>query len=103
MRCDVCRFDGSSWTDSDLRRTLDAVPTWFAHLQEDADDAVLADLGPHAAHLAALPRPADAGDLQDAVHTAWHVLADAGRVRHRSTPSARGRVVQVSTSPGGVP
>lgn len=97
MHCDVCRFDSSAWTDSDLRRTLDAVPTWFAHLAEGGDATELAS---HAAHLAALPRGvADA----DAVHTAWHVLADAGRVRHRATPSATGRVAQVSTSPGGVP
>lgn len=100
MHCDVCRFDASVWSDSDLRRTLDAVPTWFAHLTEGADDAVLADLRSHGAHLAALPR----GTVDvDAVHTAWHVLADAGRVRHRTTAPATGTVVQVSTSPGGVP
>lgn len=103
MRCDVCLFDADRWTDEDLRRTLDAVPAWSASLQEGAPDDVLADLAPHAAHLAALPRGAASADLVADVHTAWHVLADAGRVRHRGTPSATGRVVQVSTSGGGVP
>lgn len=100
MHCSVCRFDAAVWTDDDLRRTLDVVPLWFAALREGADDSVLADLAPHGAHLAALPR-----GVADpvAVHDAWHLLADAGRLRHRSTPPARGRVVRVSTSGGGVP
>ena len=36
-----------------------------------------------------------------AVHDAWHLLADAGRVRHRDTAPARGRLVRVGTSGGG--
>lgn len=100
MLCDTCRFDGSAWSASDLRRTLDAVPTWFAHLCEDAPPSVLADLESHAQHLAALP----SGTADErAVHEAWHLLADAGRVRHRGTRFASGRVTQVNTSPGGVP
>lgn len=104
MHCSVCRFDATLWTAEDLRRTLDVVPLWFAALSEGADDAVLADLVPHATHLAALPRGVpEPAALTTAVHDAWHLLADAARVRHRDTAPSRGRVIQVSTSAGGVP
>jgi MOSC domain-containing protein YiiM len=101
--CPTCAFDAAAWSASDLRRTLNDVAPWFRQLAEDAPTDVLAALEPMATQLAALPRGVvDA----EAVHTAWQLLGEAGRIRHTmgaGAPTDTGEVVQVSTSPGGVP
>ena len=103
MLCPTCLFDDAHWSRSDLQRTLDAVLPWFGQLAEGAPPDVAAALQPTADALAALPR--NVVDVH-AVHTAWRLLADAGRLRHAledGAPSRSGTVVQVNTSPGGVP
>lgn len=103
MPCSTCAFDLAAWSASDLRRTLNDVQPWFRQTAEDAPAEVSAALQPITDQLAALPRGVvDA----EAVHTAWRLLSEAGRVRHAlgaGAPSDAGTVVQVSTSPGGVP
>jgi MOSC domain-containing protein YiiM len=103
MPCSSCRFDAAHWSASDLKRTLNDVAAWFRQLCEGAPKDVLAALRPTAEQLAGLPRGVvDA----EAVHTAWHLLTDAGRLRHALGAGATrqtGEVVQVSVSPGGVP
>ncbi|MCA1710828.1 MAG: MOSC domain-containing protein [Actinobacteria bacterium] len=103
MPCPTCAFDVAAWSPSDLRRTLNDVEPWFRQIAADAPAPVVAALEPMWAELAELPRGVvDAG----AVHTAWRLLSEAGRLRHAmgaGAPSDAGTVVQVSTSPGGVP
>jgi MOSC domain-containing protein YiiM len=103
MRCETCSFDAAAWTESDLDGTLAAAEPWFGQLAEQARPDVLAALAPTAQRLAELPR---SGADIDAVHEAWELLAAAGRLRHAmgdGAPTATGVVVQISTSPGGVP
>lgn len=106
LTCDACRFDSRLWSASDLRRTLDAVGVFAAHLAEGAPAPVLEALAPMVAALPRSNRDPDAGPDAEAVHRAWHLLADMGRLRHAlgaGAPTRTGEVVQVSTSPGGVP
>lgn len=103
MRCPTCCFDASAWSMTDLDRTLSAVEPWFAQLVEGARPDVVDALAPTRQRLAALPR---SGPDAEAVHEAWRLLSDAGRLRHAmgdGAATATGSVVQVSTSPGGVP
>jgi MOSC domain-containing protein YiiM len=103
MRCPTCSFDAAAWSMTDLDRTLGALQPWFAQLIEGARPDVVAALAPARARLEALPR---SGTDVDAVHEAWRLLSDAGRLRHAlgdGAATATGTVAQVSTSPGGVP
>ena len=103
MRCPTCCFDPTEWSAGDLQRTLTSVVTpWFRLLSEDAPPDVVAALDPTGRELTAL----SARDDADTMHRAWRLLADAGRLRHvmgAGAPTQSGVVVQVSTSPGGVP
>jgi len=103
VRCPTCSFDATEWSAADLQRTLSSVVApWFRQLTEDAPAEVATAFEPTHREIAEL-----AGhDNADAMHRAWRLLADAGRLRHAmgaGAPSHSGRVVQVSTSPGGVP
>jgi MOSC domain-containing protein YiiM len=100
MPCATCSFDAAAWTDQDLQRTLDELPTWWRQLADGAPEDLLR---PYAEVIDALPRlVVDA----DAVHRGWHAIATAGRLKHVSGFGAAthtGRVEQVSASNGGVP
>ncbi|MDT7573464.1 MAG: hypothetical protein QOE05_3638 [Actinomycetota bacterium] len=103
MSCPDCGFDASAWSRSDLQRTLaHAVRPWFRQLVEGADPVVHAALAATEARLGELSR---AEPDADAVHEAWRLLGDAGRVRQARdrVGTTEGTVAQVSTSPGGVP
>ena len=103
MSCPTCGFDAAGWSRSDLQRTMQAIEPWFRQLSEGARPDVVTALDPIRAELSALPRDvADAG----VVHEAWRLLAQAGRLRHAmgdGPSAATGVLVQISTSPGGVP
>lgn len=100
MHCDACSFDADQWTDTDLERTLDVLPLWWADLAAGAPQEPLRQ---YAEVVAALPRRV--ADVA-AVHRGWHAIAEAGRVIHAlgaGAATTTGRVVQVSASGGGVP
>jgi MOSC domain-containing protein YiiM len=103
VRCPTCSFDPAQWSAADVQRTLNAVIVpWFHLLSEDAPADVAAALEPTRREIAALALRDDA----EAMHRAWQLLADAGRLRHASGAGAATQtatVQQVSTSPGGVP
>lgn len=103
MRCATCRFDSSLWSAGDLARTWRDLPHLVDALCEEAPFDVLDEL---AQLLGPVLDERSPGSDVDRVHAAMHALADAGRLRHRLGAGARtvtGRVVQVSTSGGGVP
>jgi MOSC domain-containing protein YiiM len=88
--CDVCGFRVGLWTEQDLERTLLMAP----HLANQTRYGVTADLTDLLAPL---------GDDPTDVHDVMHRLHLAGRRVHAATPTASGRVEQLSTSGGGVP
>ena len=103
MSCAGCGFDAAMWSPSDLQRTLaHAVVPWFRQLTEGATPAVRTALAGTEVRLEALSR-SEPGP--EAVHEAWRLLGDAGRVRQalERVSTTEGAVVQVNTSPGGVP
>src|SRR5436309_6568873 len=103
MSCPACGFDARPWSLSDLQRTLaHAVQPWFRQLVEGASPAVLTALAGTEARLEQLSR---SEPEPEAVHEAWRLLSEAGRVRQSidRVGTAEGTVVQVNTSPGGVP
>lgn len=102
--CDECRFDPAQWDDADARSTLRIVDIWFEWLADGAPPDIAADLQPDAERIAAISRDhATYDETLREVHTAWHALAHAGRIRHRETPPQHGTVVQINSSRGGVP
>jgi MOSC domain-containing protein YiiM len=100
-RCDTCRFDASQWTAQDLAGTLPHVRAMAAHLSENASADVAARLAK-----VLLPLQSPPAEQLAAVHQAWHLLSDAGRLRQEAgegAPATTGVVEQVSVSQGGVP
>jgi MOSC domain-containing protein YiiM len=104
MSCATCGFDAVAWSTSDLERTLaHAIVPWFRQLTEGARPDVLAALAGTEARLVALSGMDPDADV---VHEAWGLIGAAGRTRHAmgdGVATTRGVVVQVNTSPGGVP
>jgi MOSC domain-containing protein YiiM len=101
---DECGFDPDQWNPSDALSTLRVVHVWFAWLCEGASKETVAELAADAGSITRIRRnPASYDEALAELHTAWHALDHAGRVRHRETPPQQGEVVQVSSSLGGVP
>jgi MOSC domain-containing protein YiiM len=103
MSCAACGFDAPAWSSTDLQRTLaHAVGPWFRQLVEGAGPQVTAALAETRARLEVL---SSAEPDEEVMHEAWRLLGEAGRVRQalERVPTVQGTVVQVNTSPGGVP
>jgi MOSC domain-containing protein YiiM len=102
--CDECGFDPEQWNAADAASTLRIVNIWFEWLADGAPADVAAELRPDGEIVASVRRDSltHEGSLAE-LHKAWHAIAHAGRIRHRSTPPQQGTVVQISTSRGGVP
>lgn len=96
MDCHECGFRPDLWTDGDLLTTLAAAQALAAGVLLGASDAP--ELYRLLAPLSSLPP-----DDPAAVHLVMHQLHLAGRWRHSGTPTAVGRVVQLSRGDGGVP
>jgi MOSC domain-containing protein YiiM len=101
---DRCGFDPAQWNEADAYSTLHVLPTWLEWLVEGAPEDVLPDLRDDAAVILAARRDSGTydGDLAE-LHSAWHALDHAGRVRHQLTAPQSGTVMQVNASGGGVP
>lgn len=101
---DECGFDPEQWSPADAVSTLRVVRVWFGWLAEGAPDDVVTELRDDAATIEGIHRdPTSYDEALAELHTAWHALDHAGRVRHRHSKRQHGTVVQVSSSLGGVP
>ncbi|MCW2572336.1 MAG: hypothetical protein JWO88_2394 [Frankiales bacterium] len=104
MSCSTCGFDATAWSSADLQGTLaHAIQPWFRQVVEGARPDVVEALAETGARLAVV----SAADVSpEAMHEAWRLLGEAGRVRQAMGDGVRtteGTVVQVNASAGGVP
>lgn len=101
---DECGFDPEHWNPDDAVSTLRVVRVWLWWLAEGAPNEVLTELRNDAQAIYGIRRdPRSYDEALAELHTAWHALDHAGRVRHRHSKQQRGTLVQVSSSLGGVP
>lgn len=102
--CGVCRFDGTSYTQTDLERSIASIhirSSWVL----DAAPATVLEHPRVLAHLGAIDHP-PAGDLRATAHAVLHELFLLARTVHdlgAGSPSQTGVVAGLFASGGGVP